>query len=334
MARAIWSGTLSFGLVSIPVKLYTATSPRDVRFHQFERDSGRRIRLQRVAAGGESAAVSARERPEPEETSQNRSVPEASGGNEPARTVEAPTPATGSNAPVAYQDVVKGYEVDRDRYVMVTPEELRALEPERSRAIEIEDFVDLAQIDPVYFEKSYYVAPSRGVGAEKPYALLLGALEESGKAGIARFVLRSKQYLAAIRAMEAVIGLETMYFADEVRPVSEIDNVPGGVDVAERELQMATQLIDLLVTEWDPARYPDAYRESVLDLIESKRGVITVAQEEEPAEPARVADLMLALKASLEAVKKGSETKTRADGPDAAAPSGVSGRQARRRRTG
>ena len=167
MARAIWTGTLSFGLVSIPVRLFNATAPKDVRFHQFEQGTGRRIRLRRVAPEGE---------------------PEPAGGWEPGPDEDDPTlvasatgDATGPERPVTYDRVVKGFEVDRDRYVMVSSEELEALAPEQTRTIEIEDFVDLAGIDPVYFEKSYYVAPQRG--AEKPYGLLLDAMQGGRQGG-------------------------------------------------------------------------------------------------------------------------------------------------------
>jgi DNA end-binding protein Ku len=311
MPRAIWTGTLSFGLVSIPVRLYNATTPRDVRFHQFEAGTGRRIRLRRVAPGEEEPAAWDRsDWPVPDE------VPAAGPSD------EAPAVADVPERSVPYEQVVKGYEVDRDRYVLVTPEELEALAPEQTRTIEIEDFVDLADIDPVSFEKSYYLAPGRG--GEKPYALLLRAMGDSEKVAIARFVLRSREHLAAIRPMEGVIALETLFYADEVRSPSEIGLPAAQSRVSDRELSMARQLIESLVTEWDPNRYGDSYRERVLELIQAKARGEELVIEEAPAQPPAVPDLMAALKASVEAAKgrRAAERGTRAE----------PGRAARRRR--
>jgi DNA end-binding protein Ku len=220
--------------------------------------------------------------------------------------------------------VVKGYEVEPDRFVTVTQEELRTLAPERSQSIDIEDFVDLADIDPVFFDKSYYVAPQRGEGAEKPYALLLAAMHRAGKVAIGRFVLRTKPYLAAIRPMEDTMVLETLFFADEVRELTEIGPLPVQARVTERELATAEQLIAMLARAWEPSRYRDEYRERLLELINRKAEAQTglIAPEEEP-EPERkgIPDLLAALKASVEAAKK--------DEAVARSPSGK-----RRRRTG
>ena len=329
MARAIWSGTVSFGLVSIPVKLFNATSPKDVRFHQFDRESGRRIRYRRVAEsvpewslpmGFDDRAREAPEEGEGAPTPQRREPPSAVGDQENWRSPEEPV--------VDYEDVIKGYEVDRDRFVMVSPEELKALRPEQSRTIEIEHFVNLQDIDPVYFEKSYYLAPQRGAGAEKPYGLLLAALERSGRVGVARFVLRSKEYLAAIRPVRGVLGLETMFFDDEVRTSEDVDNVPVAAEPAPRELQVATRLIELLVTEWDPAQYQDTYRQRVMELIEGKLETEEVhVQEPEPSRATGVPDLMAALKASVEAAKKRTNASAARRQPRTTARS-------RRRRTG
>jgi DNA end-binding protein Ku len=259
MARAIWSGSIGFGLVSIPVRLYTATKKRDVRFHEFQGGTGQRIRHKRVA----------------EET----------------------------EAEVEYEEVVKGYEVDRGEYVIVTPEELEAAKPEATHTIEIRDFVRLSEIDPIYFEKSYYVGPQEGTGAERPYALLLRAMQERGKVGIGSFVMREKEHLAAIRPIDGALVLETMFFPDEVRGIDEIENQPKDVDVDEKQLRMALELIDSLSSTWEPERYRDTYRERVLELIERKaegRAIVT----EEPAKPGKIADLMEALRASVEAAKQ------------------------------
>jgi DNA end-binding protein Ku len=260
MARAIWSGAVSFGLVAVPVKLYPATEQQDIRFHQFKDGTQQRIRYKRVS----------------EQT-----------GRE-----------------VAYEDIVKGYEVEKDNFVIVTPEELEAAAPEKTRTIEIEDFVDLGDIDPIYYEKTYYLAPEDQAGAEKAYALLLKAMKDEGKVGIGRFVMRTKEYLAAIRPMDGILALETMFFPDEIRQSSEVENVPVRARAAERELKMAKQLIGSLATDWDPKRYHDEYRERVLKLIRDKAKGREIVLPEAPTET-KVRDLMEALRASIEATKKG-----------------------------
>jgi DNA end-binding protein Ku len=307
VAKAIWSGSLSFGLVNIPVKLYPATAPRDVRFHQFQAGTGRRIRYQRMPDPGSTPHLEGSEAermgrlggeessapPDPELLRTGQRF----GGRDEASGEPPPSP-------VPYEDVVKGYEVAPDRYVMITPDELGALRPEADHSISIEEFVDLSEIDPIYFEKSYYVAPGRGPSAERPYGLLLRAMAGAGRVGIGRFVLRTKEYLAAIRPMNDVLVLETLFFADEVRSTSEV-GLSAPLDVPERELKMAESLIAMLVTEWDPARYQDTYRQRVLQLLERKageRGVIL--EEHEERAPSRIPDLMEALRASVEAAKK------------------------------
>lgn len=262
MARAIWSGAISFGLVNVPVKLFSATEAKDVSFHQFQEGTGQRIRYRRVA--------------------------EESGEE------------------VGYDDIVKGYEIDKGRHVMVSPEELESVEPGKTRTIEIEDFVDLHQIDPVYYEKTYYLAPAKGSGAEKSYALLRRAMEDAGKVAIARFVLRTKQYLAAVRPARGVLVLETLFFADEVRdPQRDIDDVPDdAAELGERELRIATQLIDSLTSDWEPERYHDTYRERVLELIERKAEGDEIVVEHQAAEGGEVIDLMAALEASVAAARQ------------------------------
>jgi DNA end-binding protein Ku len=277
MARSIWSGSLSFGLVNVPVKLYSAIAQKDVHFHQFKAGTNKRVRNERVVEG--------------------------------------------TNEEVPYEDVVKGYEVRPRKWVMLTKEELEAVEPGRSRTIEIEDFVDLADVDPIYFEKSYYLGPEPDRGAERPYVLLRRAMEEEQRIGIARFVMRSKLYLAAIRPREDVLVLETLYFPDEVRdPAESIENLPKGVRVSPRELEAARRLIESLATDWDPRRYKDTYRERVLDLIEQKAKGKEI-QLPEREEPAPVLDLMAALEARLEGKRGGRRrgaapraSETRGDG--------------------
>jgi len=265
MPRSIWSGAISFGLVNVPVKLYSAVSRKTVRFHQLSRDTGVRIQQKRL------------------------------------------DPSTGEE--VAYDDIVKGYELTKDRYVVVTPEELEALDPERSRTIDIEDFVDLEDIDPVFYDHPYYLVPDKG--AAKAYGLLLNAMKESGKVAIARVVLRTKENLVAIRPSNDVLMMETMIFADEVVPAEQIEELPeaDALKASERELAMAQQLITSLSADFEPGKYRDEYREKVLDLVERKAQGEEIAVQPEAEKPAKVPDLMAALEASLAAVKSGSSDK-------------------------
>ncbi|MFL5796739.1 MAG: Ku protein [Actinomycetota bacterium] len=366
MQQAVWTGTLSFGLVSIPVKLYGATSPRDVRFHQFEGRTGRRVRYRRVAdeadeqlwegpAGGwrsdqewgapgpatalppgtEGAAAELSPM-EPTTRPGQREAELGPAGDRQAqgRPLEARPRDEGPAArEVAFEDVVRGYEVDPGRFVRVTAEELEELAPEPSGSIDIEDFVRLADIDPVYFEKSCQVVPAPG--SERQYRLLVRAMEESGRVAIGRFVLRTREHLAAIRPWGGALMLETLFRFDEVRE-------PRGLRPAEepspREIQMAVRLIEALGREWDPARYPDTYRERVLEMIRGKAGPAperTLAVEE-PA----VFDLMEALKRSVEAARRarGPVSEPEGDRPPSSRrgarekPAGGPG--PRRRRTG
>jgi DNA end-binding protein Ku len=350
MPRAIWTGSLSFGLVNIPVRLYPATVERDVRFHQFQRGTGRRVRHQRVVPPGpppEQWEPGSDRTAPPDESL--RPVPSAppedalaeqvvAGAGSPAPPALPSTPPDRSEPngvpeargipellepreTVDYTDVVKGYEIAPGEFVMVTPEELEALRPTVDRSIEIRDFVALSEIDPVYFDKSYYVAPQRS--AEKPYTLLVKAMDRAGKVGIARFVLRTKEYLAAIRPVGPAAVLETLFYADEVRPASEL-YLPVDVEVSERELKVAGQLIGILATEWEPTRYRDTYRERLLELLESKATGRRVVIPQEEERPSAVPDLLAALRASVEAARK-AEGETEGRSPAA---------RERRRRTG
>jgi DNA end-binding protein Ku len=259
MARAIWSGAISFGLVNVPVKLYSATSPKTVRFHQVSAKTGARIRQKRV------------------------------------------DPSTGDEVP--YEEIVKGYEISPERYVLIDPEELEALDPKATKTVDIEDFVDLDEIDPIYYDHSYYLAPT--AGGAKAYRLLLDAMRESGKVGIGRVVLRSKQQLCALRPTGDVLTLSTMLFGDEVLAPDRLDELDAVEDAAasDRELQMAEQLINSLSREFDPSKYHDEYRERVIQLIERKAAGEEIAVEPEAEEPAAAPDLMAALEASLAAVR-------------------------------
>jgi DNA end-binding protein Ku len=257
MARPIWTGSLSFGLVNVPVGLYSAIEQKDIRFHQFQQGTKRRVHNQRVAEG--------------------------------------------TKKEVPYEKVVKGYEVGKDKWVMVEPEDLAAVEPGPSRTIEIEDFVALEEIDPVYYEKPYYLAPRGDQGGERSYQLLRAAMERSDRVGIARFVMRGKQYLAAVRPRGDVLVLETLYFHDEVRdPAKVIPDLPGKGRTNQRELDIALQLIESLTTEWKPERYDDTYRERVLDMIKRKGKGEEIAAPERDRERGEVVDLMEALRESLD----------------------------------
>jgi DNA end-binding protein Ku len=259
MARAIWTGALSFGLVNVPVGLYSATSDHEVRFHQFQRGTSSRIR--------------------------NRRVNEDTGKE------------------VDYDEIVSGADVGGGEYVLVTPEELESVEPGRSRTIDISDFVDAAEIDPIYYRKSYYLGPSDD-GAYKAYALLVKAMDRAGRIGIASFVMRGKQYLAAVRPAGKVLVLSTLYFADEVRDPEETVELPGQVSTGAKDLGMAVHLIEAMTTRWAPGDYRDTYTERVEQLIEAKRKDFEVVTESAPEPSADVLDLMAALQSSVEAARK------------------------------
>jgi DNA end-binding protein Ku len=265
MARAIWTGAISFGLVNVPVKLYSATSPKTVRFHQLSSKTGVRVKQKRV------------------------------------------DPSTGDEVP--FEDIVKGYELSPDRYVLIEPEELDALDPKATKTIDIEEFVDLAGIDPIYYDHSYYLAPT--AGGAKPYRLLLDAMREAGKVAIGRVVLRSKQQLCALRPTDDVMTMSTMLFGDEVLAPDRLDELDAvaGAEASDRELKMAEQLIESLAAEFDPTRFKDEYRERVLDLIERKAAGEEIAVQPQAEEPAAAPDLMAALEASLAAMKDEPEQK-------------------------
>jgi DNA end-binding protein Ku len=285
MARAIWSGAISFGLVNVPVKLFSATSPKAVRFHQVSAKTGARIRQKRV------------------------------------------DPSTGEEVP--YEEIVKGYEVSPDRYVLIDPEELDALDPKATKTVDIEDFVDLDEIDPIYYDHSYYLAPT--AGGAKAYRLLLDAMRESGKVGIGRVVLRSKQQLCALRPTGEVLTLSTMLFGDEVLAPDRLDELDAVEDApaSDRELQMAEQLINSLSREFDPSKYHDDYRERVIQLIERKAAGEEIAVEPEAEEPAAAPDLMAALEASLAAV----DDKDAKPAPSKKAPASKGQKAPARKRT-
>jgi DNA end-binding protein Ku len=274
MPRSIWTGAISFGLVNVPVKLYSAVSKKTVRFHQLHETDGVRIQQKRVC------------------------------------------PADGEE--VAFDQIVKGYEITPDQYVVVTPEELEAIEPRKTKTIDIEDFVDLEDIDPIFYDHPYYLLP--GTGAAKPYKLLVTAMQESSKVAIARVVIRQKEQLVAIRPTGDILTMETMNFADEVIPHDRFDEAPGtDVETNDREVDMARQLIESLSADFAPDKYHDTYRERVLELIEQKAEgkEIAVQPSEEPQE---VPDLMAALEASVNAARENRESGGRPSGNGASKP--------------
>ena len=262
--RAIWSGALSFGLVNVPVKLFTATRSKDVRFNQLHARDGARIRQKRVSSvDGEE---------------------------------------------VGLDEIVKGYEISPDTYVTVTPEELEAIAPKASRLIEIEEFVDLDEIDPLYYESSYYLVPDKT--GTKAYALLHAAMTSENKVAIGRVVLRSKEYLAAVRPLGDTLTMSTMRFADEIVPRSTLEGLPGAdVEAGEKEVKMARQLIESLSAAFEPEKYTDTYREAVLAMIERKAAGQEIVVEPDAPATTRTVDLMAALEASLAAAKKRNVTR-------------------------
>ena len=262
MPRTIWKGALNFGLVNVPVGLYSATQDKTVHFNQFEEGTSDRIRYKKV--------------------------------NE----------RTGAEVPAAR--IVKGYDLGGGEYVLLTDEELDAAEPEKSKLIEITDFVDLDQIDPVFYRSTYYLAPE-GEAANKAYALLRQVMREANKVAIGTVVMRNKEYPVAIRPDDEVLKLETMYFADEIRsPTKDLPDLPGADQVTDREVQMAGLLLESMESDWDPEKYRDTHRLQLEAIIEAKRqgNEIVTGVDAEPA-PTKVVDLMEVLSASIDSVKAG-----------------------------
>jgi DNA end-binding protein Ku len=287
MARAIWSGALTFGLVNVPVKLFTAVTQKEVRFHMLHAKDGARIRMKRFCSA------------------EDREVP--------------------------YEDIVKGYEVAKDRYVTLTPEELDAVNPKATRTIEIRDFVDLANIDPIYYETTYYLVPEKS--AAKAYRLLLDAMRKTGKVAMATFVLRTREALCCVRPIEGALALSTMNRADEVVPVSSLE-VPRASEPSDRELHMAEQLVGSLSAPFEPERYPDVYRDAVLEVVEKKAAGEVIEPPAAEEGQARVVSLADALSASLAAARgRGGAPAEREHAPARGArrhPAAAAARTARR----
>lgn len=272
MARAIWSGSISFGLINIPVKLFSAITERNVRFNQIDTRNGARIRTQKVNA------------------------------------------EDGTDVPA---DVIaKGYEISKGRYVLVSDDEMASLQPRATHTIDLEEFVDLVDIDPIYFDGAYYVAPDER--AAKSYALLVEAMDAAGKVAVARFVMRSKQYVAVMRPRDGHLVLSMMVYEDEINPVDQIPEFDqlAEVEITQKELAMAEQLIESLSADWQPGQFHDSYRDELLDLIHAKDAgeERVVAALESPSED-KVIDLMAALEASVAAAReaRGRHPSTGAD---------------------
>jgi DNA end-binding protein Ku len=288
MARAIWSGAISFGLVNVPVKAYAAVRDHKIHFHQLDKATGSRIHYEKVA----------------EKTGEE----------------------------VSGDQIELGYELEKGKLVVVDPDELAALQPRTTRTIDISDFVDITEIDPVYYQRSYWLAPD-GEGAGRAYRLLVAAMEDRGKVGIGMVVMRNKQYLAAVRPREGALSLSTMRFADEVLDPDEAEDIPDArTKIPPKELKLATQIIDSLATAWKPEAYRDTYTSEVQKLIKRREKGEDIVVEEEAAQPDNVTDLMEVLQASLAASKKG-QGRSRAKTPRKAAASADPSRKGSKART-
>lgn len=266
MARAIWSGAISFGLVSVPVKAYSATKDRAVHFHQLDAH-GTRVRHQKVSS------------------------------------------TTGK--PV--DDIKLGYETSKGHYVTFDQGEINELRPRSTKTVDVADFVDLADIDPIYYQSTYWLGAD-GEAAARAYSLLLVAMEDQQKVGIGSVVMRNKQYLAAIRPLNGALAMSTMRFGDEVVPSSKIETIPERVKKpAPKEMKLANQIIGALASDWDPKRYHDTYTDELRDLVERKaKGEDVVIEEAASTGDAEVLDLMAALEASVRRAKAGRATKRKA----------------------
>jgi DNA end-binding protein Ku len=266
MARPVWSGSISFGLVNVPVKAYTAVRDHSIHFHQLDKKTGARVQYKKVSSKS-------------------------------GRTLDA-------------DEIEKGYEITKGNYVVVDEDELEELRPRSTKTIEVADFVQLEEIDPIYYEKTYWLAAD-GEGADRPYRLLLAAMDKAQRVAIGSVVMRNKQYLAAVRPLDGALAMSTMHFADEVVAKSEIDDIPTArTKPTSREIELAGQIIDALTAEWNPSKYHDTYTDELQDLIKAKAKGKDVTVEPEAEQSSNVIDLMEALQASVDEHRKRSAAKT------------------------
>ena len=268
--RSIWSGSLSFGLVNVPVQLNSATKDTQVRFHQLDSKDNTPIEVHRFCS---------------------------------KEDVEVP-----------YDEIVAGYEIEKDKYVMLTDEELEAAAPEKTKTIDIEEFVELEEVDPVYYDHPYYLVPTGGEGASRAYVLLREVMEREGRVALGRFVLRNKEYLAAIRPPGGRLTLTTMNFADEIRPTDPIEEMVGSAKAPKKEVDAAVELIDAMSADWDPSKYEDRHRKRLLEVIEKKGEGVEIEPVDDGEAPSEVPDLMAALEATLARAKGEDKPKPGTDG--------------------
>jgi DNA end-binding protein Ku len=292
--KTIWRGWVSFGLVSIPVRLYRAVEEKAVRFREVDRRTGRRVRHRRVVET--DGAPSHEETQEPWDASTHQGD---------ASRDEDPGPARVEDQEIGYDEVVKGYDLPSGETVAISREELESIEPERTRTIDVTEFVELADIDPLFFDRAYLVVPDDEPTAQRAYDLLRRAMEETGRVAIGSFVLRTREHLAAIRPMQEGLGLFTLHYADEIRSLADLGYVAPSADASPREVRLAKELIGAMATTWDPSRHRDEYRARVLELIERKAASEAfVPPPEAGTALTEPVDLMAALKASVEAIGK------------------------------
>jgi DNA end-binding protein Ku len=270
MPRSLWSGSLSFGLVNVPVQLVSATRDMQVHFHQLDSEDDTPIEVRRYCS---------------------------------EEDVEIP-----------YDEVVAGYEIDDGEYVMLTDDELAAAAPEKTKTIDIDEFVELSEIDPIYLDHPYFLVPTGGEGASRAYELLSKVMEREERVALGRFVLRNKEYLAAIRPRDGRLTLTTMVFADEVRPTDAVKAMVDGAKAPKKEVDAAVELIEAMSTGWDPSQYEDRHRKRLLQVIESKGEGKTIEPIDDGEVPSEVPDLMAALEATLAEAKSGSSKKSKPKG--------------------
>jgi DNA end-binding protein Ku len=273
--HTIWKGSISFGLVNIPIKLHAATEDKDIKLRSLHRECHTPIKYEKICPVCEKD--------------------------------------------LEYEDIVKGYEIAKGKFVVIEDEEIKALrETSEEKAVEIVDFIKIEEIDPIYYNRSYFISPNEG--GKKAYSLLRKALTESNKVGIAKIAMRSKEQLAVVRVYQNTMVMETIHFPDEVRQTGDVPNVPAEDEVSQKELETAVMLIDQLSTEFQPEKYEDDYREKLMELIQSKQTGEKFVTPKEKAPAANVTDLMSALQASIDKTKPETEKKTEPKAPAAKIP--------------